>query len=467
MIKLFEKNSNTTLKKIIKLANKGKVDAQLQLGNYYFESQNIEQSYEDAVKWYRRAAEQGYAPAQLKLGGCYVNARGVEKSLEKGIEWCRRAANQEYAPAQHELGYCYANGQGVAQSYAEAIKWYRKAAEKGYAPAQHELGFYYDLGRVVEQSYEEAIKWYRKAAEQGYDRSQHNLGYSYENGEGVKQSYEEAAKWYRKAAEQGSAASQYNLGNCYYYGRGVPLSRKMAIKWWRKAEEQGIMKARDALLSDQYYFPSLTESDEAFNETMCLRCNRILNYGNIVCPHCGMIQDTNLKIMIKDYQNIYEHLHIVGKVSLEDCPYDFSQAVELKRSGRYIEANRFYIDLYKKTNVIYIDMALGWYKVLASGGAPSRALNLLSRTLKPLREKNDIYTPEQILHFYELIFRIEGIGDCELNEYLAAISGNSNYTFDENKIDVVCQKGKYMDVVEDLKVGDPRLYRTIFNICNS
>ena len=222
-----------------KAAEQGNADAQNSLGNCYHDGEGVDQDYEEAAKWWRKSAEQGDADAQNHLGNCYYNGEGVEWDEEEAVKWYRKAAEQGNADAQNSLGNCYYWEEGVEQNYEEAVKWYRKAAEQGNADAQYNLGNCYCWEEGVEQNYKEAVKWYRKAAEQGYDWAQNNLGNCFLNGQGVEQDYEEAVKWYRKAAEQGCDWAQYHLGNCFWNGRGVEKDYEEAAKWWRKAAEQG------------------------------------------------------------------------------------------------------------------------------------------------------------------------------------------------------------------------------------
>ncbi|MCX7835590.1 MAG: serine/threonine-protein kinase, partial [bacterium] len=126
-----QKQMDYKLQPLIKRAENGDADAQIQLGKLYEEGKDVQQNYKEAVKWYRKAAEQGNADAQ------------------------------------NELGWMYSEGRGVPQDDAEAVKWYRKAAEQGHATAQYNLGWMYEQGRGVSQDNKEAVKWYRKSAEQG------------------------------------------------------------------------------------------------------------------------------------------------------------------------------------------------------------------------------------------------------------------------------------------------------------
>ena len=99
----------------------------------------------DTMEWQmnRQAAEQGDMEAQYNLGLCYYNGEEVEQSYEEAVRWFRLAVEQRYENAQYSLGVCYENGEGVEQSYKEALHWYRLAAEQGDAEAQNNLGACY------------------------------------------------------------------------------------------------------------------------------------------------------------------------------------------------------------------------------------------------------------------------------------------------------------------------------------
>ena len=236
-----DKNANATKPKeekpvdgIAQLRTKAEADdpvAQFELAWAYEQGEGVEQSYEEAEKWYRKAADQGHANAQYNLGVFYERGRGVVQSYEEAVKWYRKAADQGYADAQYNLGRCYCRGEGVEQSYEEAVKWFRRAADQGDADAQCYLGVCYFRGDGVSRSYEEAIKLYRKAAEQGNVVAQWNLGVSHEYGRGVPQDWEEAAVWYERAAERGYAMAQKQMTKCYREGLGVPVDEEKAIYW--------------------------------------------------------------------------------------------------------------------------------------------------------------------------------------------------------------------------------------------
>ena len=235
---------------VLNMAEYDNIYAMFEIGRYY-DQNKVNQNYEEAVKWYKKAAEQDYPQAQVNLGNKYDSGEGVEQDHEEAVKWFRKAADQEYAWAQDNLGNMYYNGYGVKQDYAEAFKWYRKAADQRDFYGQSWLGYLYANGKGVKQSYEEAIKWYRKAADQGYADAQNNLGELYREGLGVEPNLEEAIKWFRKAVEQGNANAQKNLGDLYRDGEGVKLDLNKAVKLYLKAGEQGNAGAQK-ILGDLY-----------------------------------------------------------------------------------------------------------------------------------------------------------------------------------------------------------------------
>ena len=83
--------------KVKALAEKGDAIAQFNLGVMYDEGQGVEQSFKDAVKWYRKAADQGDADAQSNLGLMYYKGQGVEQDFKEAFKWWKKAADQGHA----------------------------------------------------------------------------------------------------------------------------------------------------------------------------------------------------------------------------------------------------------------------------------------------------------------------------------------------------------------------------------
>jgi len=61
--------------------------AQYYLGVMYMKGQGVEQDFEKAGEWFRKASEQGLAVAMYKLAGLYTKGEGVPKDLEFAYVW--------------------------------------------------------------------------------------------------------------------------------------------------------------------------------------------------------------------------------------------------------------------------------------------------------------------------------------------------------------------------------------------
>jgi uncharacterized protein len=90
----------------------GHVQAQCDLGVMYQKGFGVEQSYRDALNWYRRAADQRDALAQHNLGS--LNAKGFRP---KGTRFFDRTA------------FVFMR---AIQDWVEAYKWFSLAAANGH-----------------------------------------------------------------------------------------------------------------------------------------------------------------------------------------------------------------------------------------------------------------------------------------------------------------------------------------------
>lgn len=87
--------NKSELRQLMQAAMCGDVEAQTYLGYLYYEGEGVEQNYNEAVKWYKKAAKQDYAPAQLALGECYYFGECVEQDYKKAVYWYEKGLKQE------------------------------------------------------------------------------------------------------------------------------------------------------------------------------------------------------------------------------------------------------------------------------------------------------------------------------------------------------------------------------------
>jgi len=261
-------------------AEKGNAQSQAILGHMYCTGDQVEQSFDTALKWYRLAAEQGKPGAECNLGVMYERGWGVDLDYSEAAKWYRIAADHGSVIARYNLAILYRCGKGVEQDiersielylqlaadgsiraqlalvdiyqsteqgrapdYVEAVRWCRRAADHGSARGQALLGGFYELGLGVEKDLTEAIRLYRFSAQQGDACGQFNLGDLYERGIGVEKDETEAAEWYREAAEQGHAHAQHKLG-IMYQRSGAMQDLEKAYQWYSIAAELGLAEAQ-------------------------------------------------------------------------------------------------------------------------------------------------------------------------------------------------------------------------------
>ncbi|MDE6408374.1 MAG: SEL1-like repeat protein, partial [Anaeroplasmataceae bacterium] len=236
-----EKNKEEGIKLLRLAAKNGHEDVQYQLGHYYFYGKVVEQSYEEAFKWFLKASENSMI-AKEELAKCYFYGLGTDKNLELAVTLYKECSFYS-STAQCALGYCYYKGLGVKKNKEEAIKCFRKAFDDANPFAKYNLE--QCKHNLEVKSVEEIIEFSKKMAPEGNPVAQNILGYCYQQELGgfghdleeFEHDRDEALKWYRLAAEQGNADAQYNLSE--YYRCGQEENKEEFYKWLKLAAFNG------------------------------------------------------------------------------------------------------------------------------------------------------------------------------------------------------------------------------------
>ena len=109
--------------------------AQYYLGVMYMKGQGVEQNYEEAGKWLRKASENRLPQAQYKLANLYTLGKGVPKDYEFAFIWYTIGAAHK-----HELSMAAVDNARAKLSdeeYKEAEKQIPEYLEK-YGPKPEE-----------------------------------------------------------------------------------------------------------------------------------------------------------------------------------------------------------------------------------------------------------------------------------------------------------------------------------------
>ena len=86
--------------------------------------------YAQAFNTMRSLAETSdHGLAQYYVAMMYLRGNGVEQSYEEAAKWFRKSAEQRVKQAQYQLAELYMKGRGVPKDYEYAFAWYRVGAE--------------------------------------------------------------------------------------------------------------------------------------------------------------------------------------------------------------------------------------------------------------------------------------------------------------------------------------------------
>ncbi|KAF9276724.1 hypothetical protein BGZ88_001568, partial [Linnemannia elongata] len=102
-------------------------------------------------------ASLGDAKSQVELGDMYRVGDGVEQDFEAARHWYRKAAKQGDPSGQCNLGHLYRLELGVDQNHSRAMRWYKKAADQGDAGGQCYVGLVHKHGLVGAVDYPAAM----------------------------------------------------------------------------------------------------------------------------------------------------------------------------------------------------------------------------------------------------------------------------------------------------------------------
>jgi TonB family protein len=121
----------TTLETLVRMAEKGSVDAQQILGWIYMKGEGLPQNSAKAMEWLEKADAEGNSWVENNIGWILAQGEGVPKDSAKAMGWYRKAAAQGNVYAFGNIGWMYEHGEGVARDDVLAYAWLTLAAKHG------------------------------------------------------------------------------------------------------------------------------------------------------------------------------------------------------------------------------------------------------------------------------------------------------------------------------------------------
>jgi uncharacterized protein len=83
--------------------------------------------YATALRLLKPLAEAGYPEAQINLGNMFFDGNGVARDYAESVKWYLLAADHGNTDAQIALGFLYKYGEAVHFDYVQAYKWFELA----------------------------------------------------------------------------------------------------------------------------------------------------------------------------------------------------------------------------------------------------------------------------------------------------------------------------------------------------
>lgn len=156
-----EVDEEAALKWFLKAANCDVVEAMYTLGIMYEQGIGTKIDEDNAFTHYELAAQGGDSEGLYRMGMIYFNGELKQnQSYEQAMAWFRRAADVFQVDALYNIAYCYENALGVEKDEHQAIRYYKQAAILEDVASMLKLA---ELYEGVDP--QEAEKW-RQAAQQ-------------------------------------------------------------------------------------------------------------------------------------------------------------------------------------------------------------------------------------------------------------------------------------------------------------
>ncbi len=129
---------------LIKNAENGNLESQLELANMYLEGVKIERDLKKSRYWFEKAAEQGDLSAQLKLAQMLGDGVGGPIDLTQRVNNLQKASKHGNGEAQYWLAIAYYEGKGVKANPEKAAELIAASRKNKYTPPDS-LGYEYQF----------------------------------------------------------------------------------------------------------------------------------------------------------------------------------------------------------------------------------------------------------------------------------------------------------------------------------
>ena len=128
--------SASVLKFQTKMAERGSVESQYNLGFMHETGSGTEQNIDKAIHWYKKASKKRYQPATNRITYLKLKNTGMKHEYIRWLSNLKTSAQANDKDALFLLGQMYAEGTGVNKSLTRSLELLRKANRKNVPSAE-------------------------------------------------------------------------------------------------------------------------------------------------------------------------------------------------------------------------------------------------------------------------------------------------------------------------------------------
>lgn len=205
-------------------------------------------------------ADNGNPIAQFLIGNMYSAGEGVDQDFEVANSYYRKAAEQGHVESAMQLASNLRLGQGEPVNYHEAAKWLYMAAEAGHPMARFDLGemfLYGDKKKMFQPEPYHASQWFQLAGFDGIALAQFKLAQQYFDGKGIDKDDVKGYAWLTKANRIATGLDKENK----WSKLAMPLDRIIPAE-----DEDEEDKTFAQLIQEAYAEKTLMLSEEVRHE---------------------------------------------------------------------------------------------------------------------------------------------------------------------------------------------------------
>lgn len=258
----YESPAEKNFKKAQAAAQRGDVNAQRKLAEFYLAGQGIKPNTDAALDLYTKAAASGDAQSAYELAELYIAGEKVPQDFGAAVTYLKAAAGNGSALAEYELGRFYKEGLAeLKPNPAQAAFWWMLADAGGNAQAASALQ---DVQLETPEVYARAKELFTayQRAQRGEAEDQLFMAQAYRKGGLLDPDLETAVYWYDKAQAGNLPQAWYELGELYEKGEGVPQDKAKALELYTKAADAGYVPAEYQLGREAYTQASASDKPD-------------------------------------------------------------------------------------------------------------------------------------------------------------------------------------------------------------